>query len=130
MKSIDLIIKYYKTSGLEIPQPIQELIGEIDKLSPCEHKGYRQKIERYRGKNDMEEKINIEELQQMWKGFGRYALDNGINLDQEDDFVDWWDCYITGYLRCDDMINETCYLPEYNSKVMLDELQKALKEGE
>ena len=44
MKSIDLIIKYYKTSGLEIPQPIQELIDEIDKLSPCEQEGDRQEI--------------------------------------------------------------------------------------
>ncbi len=50
MKSIDLVIKYYRTSGSDIPQPIQELIDEIDKLSPCEHKGYRQKIERYRGR--------------------------------------------------------------------------------
>ncbi len=46
MKSIDLVIKYYKTSGVDIPQPIQELIDEITRLSPCEHKGYRQKIER------------------------------------------------------------------------------------
>ena len=49
MKSIDLVIKYYKTSGLDIPQPIQELIGEITKLSPCEQEGYRKEIKRLRG---------------------------------------------------------------------------------
>ena len=48
MKSIDLVIKYYKTSGVDIPQPIQELIDEITKLSPCEQEGYRQEIKKYR----------------------------------------------------------------------------------
>ena len=76
----------------------------------------------------MEKKIEVEELKQMWKGFKSYAEDNGINLDAEDDFGDWWDCYVAGYKRCDDMINETVYLPGYNSKVMLRELQQALKE--
>ena len=75
------------------------------------------------------DRIDIEELQQIWKGFKSYALDNGINLNQWDDFGDWWDCYVAGYLRCDDMINETVYPPEYNSKVMLSQLQQALKEG-
>ncbi len=72
--------------------------------------------------------IEIEELQQIWKGFKSYALDNCIDLVIEDDFGVWWDCYVAGYLRCDNMINETVYPPEYNSKVMLDELQQILKE--
>ncbi len=73
-------------------------------------------------------KLDIVELQQIWKGFKSYALDNCINLDVEDDFGVWWDCYVAGYLRCDSMINETVYPPEYNSKVMLDELQQILKD--
>ena len=64
MKSIDLVIKYYKTSGLEIPQPIQELIDEITKLSPCEQEGYRKEIERlkgmFKGQRLMTEVKNIE----------------------------------------------------------------------
>ena len=74
-------------------------------------------------------KLDIVELQQIWKGFKSYALDNCIDLATEDDFGVWWDCYVTGYLRCDSMINETVYPPEYNSKVMLDELQQILKDG-
>lgn len=49
MKSIELVIKYYKTSGLDIPQPIQELIDEITRLSPCEQEGYLKEIKRLRG---------------------------------------------------------------------------------
>ena len=49
MKSIDLVRKYYQTSGLEIPKPIQELIDEITRLSPCEQEGYRQEIARLKG---------------------------------------------------------------------------------
>ena len=52
MKSIELVIKYYKTSGLDIPQSVQELIGVIDKLSPCEQGGYRQEIERLKAEKD------------------------------------------------------------------------------
>ncbi len=76
-----------------------------------------------RGK--MSDEIDIVELKQMWKGFKEYALDNCIDLSQEDDFGDWWDCYVAGYLRCDNMINETVYPPEHNSKVMLDKLRDA-----
>ena len=77
----------------------------------------------------MEKEIDIGELKQMWRGFKEYAQDNCIELVIEDDFGVWWDCYVTGYLRCDDMINETCYPLEYNSKVMLRALQQALKES-
>ncbi len=72
----------------------------------------------------MEKSIDIDELKQIWKGFKEYAQDNGINLQHEDDFGEWWDCYTAGYFRCDNMINETVYPPEYNSKVILDKLRE------
>lgn len=50
MVTIKKVQQYYETSGLEIPQPIQELIGEITKLSPCEQEGYRKEIERLKEK--------------------------------------------------------------------------------
>jgi len=78
----------------------------------------------------MEDSLDIEELKQIWKGFKSYAEDNGIDLAHEDDFGVWWDCYVAGYKRCDDMINETVYDPAFNSKVMLEKLQQALKGGE
>ena len=77
----------------------------------------------------MEKSIDIDEIKQIWKGFKKYAQDNCIDLRLEDDFGEWWDCYVSGYFRCDDMINETTYPPEYNSKVILRALQHALKEG-
>ncbi len=64
MKSIELVIKYYKTSGLDIPKPIQELIDEITRLSPCEQEGYTKEIERLNnlltGQRLMTEVKNIE----------------------------------------------------------------------
>ena len=76
----------------------------------------------------MENSLDIEELKQIWNGFKSYAEDNCIDLVVEDDYGVWWDCYVAGYKRCDDMINETVYDPTFNSKVMLETLQQALKE--
>lgn len=74
------------------------------------------------------DKMEIDELKQIWKGFKAYALDNCIDLVVEDDYGVWWDCYVAGYKRCDDLMNETIYPVEYNSKIMLRQLQQAQNE--
>lgn len=40
-----------------------------------------------------------------WNNFIKYAEENGISLEYEDDWKEWWDCWKAGYEDCLKSVN-------------------------